>query len=142
MKKILSNLKENWKNESLQEKELLEIYKTISDDLKADIVELDTTLTGFEWRVDIMNRILREPLSIEDFFYSNMKYWIDDGDWFSVALIERDHTRLGAYVQDNPNFRNRLSSYLLVFSNHTRNLKKYKEDGAVLINEINTFLAE
>ena len=55
-----------------------------------------------------------------------------------VALVDR--SLLGKYVEDNPNFRNRLVAYLVVFYKHHRNLKTYKEEGAKLAEEINNFL--
>ncbi len=227
MKKILSNLRdnwikygfetlavtvgilgafalENWQDERLQEQELIEIYKTISEDLHSDILALDTLLVEFERNIDAMIRILTEPLSVDDwrdndslarsfqgypdfletqrglnllktkiaitgetgilagrisnfyderllktnisrgefkdFFYDNMKFWIDDSEWVSLSLIEGDFSSIGEYVKDNPNFRNRISIYMALLFSHTKHLKIYKEEGAVLMDEINTFL--
>ena len=49
-----------------EEKELLEIYKTIAHDLHTDVQALDTLLLAYEWRINIMKRILTEPVSMDD----------------------------------------------------------------------------
>ena len=57
---------ENWKDDKQEEKELIEIYKTISEDLQSEILALDTILREFEWRTHIMLQILTEPPSIDN----------------------------------------------------------------------------
>ena len=76
----------------------------------------------------------------KSFFYDNLKYWMDSSDWLSSSVVERDQTLLGQYVKDNPNFRNRISIYLILFINHHDYLKIYKEEGAILKDEIDAFL--
>ena len=69
-----------------------------------------------------------------------MIHWINNEVWLSVSLLEEDRTLFAEYVKDNPFFRNRLSVYLTVFASHHSNLTKYKEEGTILAEEINTFL--
>jgi len=45
---------ESWKDERQEEKELLEIYRTIADDLHTDALALDTILANYEWRILLM----------------------------------------------------------------------------------------
>ena len=57
---------ESWKDKRHEEKELLKIYMTIADDLHTDVLALDTLLDNYEWRINIMKRILTEPVSMAD----------------------------------------------------------------------------
>ena len=65
---------ESWKDNRHEEKELLEVYRTIADDLQTDVLALDTLLNDYEWRINILMRILTEPVSMDDLLYDNIKY--------------------------------------------------------------------
>ena len=85
-------------------------------------------------------RLLRNKVSgneAANILYDNYIYWMDNGVWLSASMIEGDHSLLAKYVEDNPYFRNRLSVYWVVLNNHHNSLKKYKEEGAKLAEEIN-----
>ena len=195
---------ESWKDNRQEEKELLEIYRTIADDLHTDALALDTLLENYNWRIRTMYRILTEDVSeeewikndslsnsflgyldfresqrglellnlkitaggeagilanrisnfynvklmdnsvslreLDDILFDNLKYWMANEVWLSSVLVDDDMVGLSKYVQDNPYFRNRLSAYLSLFTNHFRNLRRYKEEGTELADEINAFL--
>ena len=195
---------ENWKDNRQQEKELREIYRTISEDLQADALTLDTLLEKYEWRVHIMRRIVMDSVTMEDWiqndslassfigypdfqeslrglellksriainaetgilaghisqFYNerllknkvyltevegmlnnNVEHWVDDAEWLSTYFVDEDHTQLAEYALDNPYFRNRISTYMVVLANYHDNLNIYREEGRKLAQEINAFL--
>ena len=197
---------ESWKDKRQHEKELLEIYQTVSNDLQSDIQALDSILIGFEWQIALMKRIVTVPISMDEWanndslamsflgyadfqesqrgldllkskiaitgetgilasrisnFYKkntleinvtkenlitflddNLKYWMANCEWLSLALIERDLTLLGQYAKDNPYFRNRISAYMTILRIYHGKLDSYKDDGAILADEINTFLED
>ena len=56
---------ESWKDERREEKELLEVYRAIADDLRTDALALDSILLNYAWRVTLMKRILNEPVSMD-----------------------------------------------------------------------------
>lgn len=57
---------ESWKDSRQEEKELFEIYRTITEDLYTDTLALDTILEDYWWRMKYMDRILTEPLSMDE----------------------------------------------------------------------------
>jgi hypothetical protein len=77
---------------------------------------------------------------VDGILYDNLQHWMVNDVWLGESLIEGDQTLLSEYVEDNPYFRNRIAVYLLVFNNHYRNLKRYKEEGTKLAEEIIAFL--
>jgi hypothetical protein len=197
---------ESWRETRQEEKELREVYKTISDNLQTDVLALDTVLIEYEWKIEMLKRILtgrvsednwidndsltrsflgyvdfRENLrgldllksritiggetgilagrisnfynerllrnsvkrnEVDDFLYDNLMHWVDNGEWLSAINIERDRTSLAKYAMDNPYFRNRITAYLIVFNGYHKSLERYKEEGAKLAEEIDTFLEE
>ena len=60
-------------------------------------------------------------------------------NFYDETLLKNNVTR-GEYVKDNPNFRNRIFIYMGLLYSHTMHLKTYKEEGAMLMDEINAFL--
>lgn len=162
---------ENWKDKTLEEQELLEIYRAVSEDLHADILALDTILGDFEWRISTMNQILTEPLSMDDWVSNDSlagsfigypdflekqrglnllktkiavvgETGLMAGQIISFSMLENDHSPLVEYAKDNPNFRNRITIYMAVVRSHYRYLNIYKEEGAILMDAIDAFLDE
>lgn len=197
---------ESWKDQRQEEKELLEIYRTIADDLHNDSLALNNYFEDYKWRLEHMKRILTEPVSKEewiendslylsftgfpdfrasmrgldllksniaaegeagilaghisqfyntrllrndvtreelnDILFHNVKHWMDNETWLSSTLIDRDLTSFSEYAVDNPYFRNRIATYMILFDNHYSSLKEYQEVGSELAEEIHAFLEE
>jgi len=57
---------EGWRENRKEEKELLEIYSIISDDLNSDALVLDTILPKYKTSIALMVRILTEEVTKED----------------------------------------------------------------------------
>jgi len=90
-------------------------------------------------------KLLRNDVTLRelnDILFHNVKHWMDNEAWLSSSLIDRDRTLLAEYVVDNPYFRNRVATYMVLFANYYRSLKEYQEEGAELAEEINAFLEE
>ena len=58
MSKLGALALDTWKENRHEEKELLEVYRTIADDLQTDVLALDTLLNDYEWKINILMRIL------------------------------------------------------------------------------------
>lgn len=57
---------EGWRENSKEEKELMEVYSIIADDLNSDVLALDTILPEYKSRIKLMIRILTEEVKKED----------------------------------------------------------------------------
>ena len=73
-------------------------------------------------------------------FNRNVSYWEENTEWFGYAYGNRDLSKLGAYAQDNPIFRNQLIWYGIVLRRLESALRKYQTEAMELKAVINNHL--
>lgn len=66
---------ESWKDNRQEERELLDIYRTIADDLHNDSLELVNFLEEYKWMIKSMTRILTETVSREEWNENDSLYY-------------------------------------------------------------------
>jgi len=65
---------EGWRESRKEEKELLEIYQTISNDLQSDALALDTILDTYEWRIDKMEQLVKGSVTVDDWLINDSMF--------------------------------------------------------------------
>lgn len=73
-------------------------------------------------------------------YHRNVAYWEEHEPWLSLALVDRDFSKLGQHADNNPIFRNKLSWYRIMLSRLKAALLAYQNESAVLADEIRTYL--
>ena len=73
-------------------------------------------------------------------FNRNVSYWEENTEWFGDAYSSNDLSKLGAYAQDNPIFRNKIIWYGIVLRRLERALRKYQTEAIELKTTINSQL--
>jgi len=69
---------EGWRENRVEERELLEIYSIIADDLHSDALALDTILPEYKSSIALMIRILTEEVTKEDWINNDsllISFW-------------------------------------------------------------------
>ena len=56
----------NWNDQRIKKIEVANIYKSILEELNTDILLLDEYLPVFNWKNEILNRIVHEDISLEE----------------------------------------------------------------------------
>ncbi|EPR74169.1 hypothetical protein ADIWIN_0746 [Winogradskyella psychrotolerans RS-3] len=74
--------------------------------------ELTNTIIDFYNKQQIDLNVKLEEHTIS--FNRNVSYWEENTEWFGDAYSNGDLTKLSAYVQDNPIFRNKIIWYGIV----------------------------
>ena len=70
----------------------------------------------------------------------NVSYWEENTEWFGDAYSIFDFSKLGAYTQDNPIFRNKIIWYGIVLRRLESALRKYQTEAMELKTMINSHL--
>ncbi len=78
--------------------------------------------------------------NVDNNLEENLNFWGENAEWFSLAYIDENRTLLGNYAINNPIFRNKVAIYSGNMDNYYKGLKKYRDDGKLMIEEINSFL--
>ena len=73
-------------------------------------------------------------------FNRNVSYWEENTVWFGDAYSNGDLTKLGAYTQDNPQFRNKIIWYGIVLRRLEKALRKYQSEAQEIKKIINNHL--
>ncbi len=73
-------------------------------------------------------------------YHRNIKYWEEIEDWFSLAIVKRDYSKLGEYANNSSIFKNKLTWYRIMLIRLTSALEAYQKEGRALVAEIKAYL--